>query len=69
MDVTDDQSKLRQEADESHEETLRLLIETDIVISDAQEVLSSARERLRIATEKYKERLYGPKASSNRGPN
>lgn len=58
--MTDDQ-KLREEHDKSHEETLQVLKETDHAIASAQEVLSVARLKLQAATEKYEERLHGPK--------
>lgn len=58
--MTGEHQKLRDEQDVAHEETLKVLIETDHAIATAQEVLTDARERLRAATKKYEERLHGP---------
>lgn len=54
---------LKQEHDKAHEKTLEALKETDIVLENAQSVLSEARIKLRFATMKYQERLYGPENS------
>lgn len=63
MAVTEDQN-LRQEHDKSHEATLVVLKETDEVLLSAQKTISEARARLQKATEKYQERLNGPKYTS-----
>ena len=59
--MTDEHQKLREEHDIDHEETLRVLVETDKALATAQSVISDARKRLQAATEKYEERLHGPK--------
>lgn len=58
--MTGEHQKLRAEHDSSHEETLKVLIETDHALASAQEVISEARVKLKAATEKYEERLHGP---------
>jgi hypothetical protein len=61
--MVDDQTNLREETDDSHEKTLELIKETDNALKVAQEVISNARKKLKYATEKYEERLYGPEAT------
>lgn len=60
MVMTDEKEQLRQEQDNSKEETLRLLYESDHALKTAQEVITQARERLLKAAQKYEERLHGP---------
>lgn len=64
--MTDEHLKIQQEHNDQHEETLRVLVETDETLASVQTVLSEARKRLQAATEKYEERLHGP---TNIGPN
>lgn len=59
--MTEDHLKLQQEHDESHEETLKVLVETDKALENAQQIISESRLRLQEATRKYEERLHGPK--------
>ena len=63
--MTDDYHKLQQEHNESHEETLKALVETDKALEFVQTVISESRKRLHEATRKYEERLYGPKDSGS----
>lgn len=56
---------LQEQHDKQHEETLESLKDTDKAIELAQNVLSEAREKLKKATKKYEERLYGPEPNSN----
>ena len=51
---------LIEEQDRGHKETLESLKETDQALEHAQTVISEARERLKNATKRYQERLYGP---------
>ncbi len=59
--MTDDKKRIQQEHEEAHKSLLIALTEADTVIDHAQVVLSEAREKLKIATTLYQERLYGPK--------
>jgi len=58
--MTEDHNKLQKEHDESHEETLKLLLETEESLKTVQITIMESRERLSKATKKYQERLYGP---------
>lgn len=55
--------KILQEHDDAHRATLESLKETEVVLEHAQQVLSEARIKLKNATVKYEERLYGPENS------
>lgn len=61
MEMTEDQPKILQEHEEAHKLALQTLKETDAVLEDAQSTITVAREKLKRASEKYQERLHGPK--------
>lgn len=52
-----------EKAEAEHDQTVKLLRETEETLKELQNNISSTRKRLRLATQKYEERISAPRPS------